>query len=177
MDRHVLGAVVLEHAGDVRGPRDECEVTQEDRDPDEPFGQVLDQPVVLPAGRDGGDEEREEEEDADTGDQSDAEHHRDRALAELDPLFFGLDVRAADQPARPDDERFVQDDQAANQRPFRPRRPVEARIEPLGGKDDPAVRVAHRDRDRIATAHEDALDQGLTAVGVLGHGSQSTGCG
>ena len=46
VDRHVLGAVVLEHPPDVRRLGDEHQVADEDRDPDEPFDQVLDQPVV-----------------------------------------------------------------------------------------------------------------------------------
>ena len=50
------------------------------------------------------------------GDERQAEHQRDRALAELDALVLGLDVGAADQPARADDERLVQDDQAADER-------------------------------------------------------------
>ena len=60
------------------------------------------------------------------------EHQRDRALAELDALLLGLDVRAADQPARADDERLVQDDEAADERPLRPARAVEAGVEALG---------------------------------------------
>ena len=47
----------------------------------------------------------------------------DRALAELDPFLLGLDVGAADQPARADDERLVQDDQAADERPLDQRVP------------------------------------------------------
>ncbi len=58
---------------------------------------------------------------------------------------------------------------------FDQRRAVEARVEPLGREDDPAVGVAEGDGDRVATAHEDALDEGLAAVGVPGHGGQSTG--
>ena len=49
---------------------------------------------------------------------------------------------------------------------FDQRGAVEAGIEALGREDDPAVRVAQGDRDRVATAHQDALDERLTAVGV-----------
>ena len=82
------------------------------------------------------------------------------------PSSSRLDVRAADEPAGPDDERLVQDDQAADERPLRPAGAVEAGVEALGGEDDLAVRVAQGDRDRVATAHQDALDEGLAAVGV-----------
>ena len=46
VDRHVLGAVVLEHAADVRARGDEREVAEEDRDPDEALDEVLDEAVV-----------------------------------------------------------------------------------------------------------------------------------
>ena len=46
MDRHVLGAVVLEHAPDVRGPRDQQQVAEEDRDPDQALDEVLDEAVL-----------------------------------------------------------------------------------------------------------------------------------
>ena len=49
------------------------------------------------------------------------EHDDDRALAELDVVLLGLHVRAADQPARADDEGLVQDDQPAHERPLRGR--------------------------------------------------------
>ena len=58
------------------------------------------------------------------------------------------------------------------ERPLRPARPVEAGVEAFGGVDDPAVGMAQGDRDRVATAHQDALDEGLAAVGVGGHGAQ-----
>ena len=99
------------------------------------------------------------------GDEREPEHQDDRALAELDAVLLGLDVGAADEPARADDERLVQDDEAADERPLRPARAVEARVEALGGVDDVAVRMAQGDGDRVAAAHQDALDQGLAAVG------------
>ena len=98
----------------------------------------------------------------------DQQHHDDRALAELDVVLLGLDVGAADQPARADDERLVQDDESAHERPLGGRRGVHARVEPLGGGHDAAVGMAQRHRDRVATAHEHALDEGLAAVGVRG---------
>ena len=58
VDRHVLGAVVLEDACDVRRPTDQGEVAEEDPDADEPLDEVLDQPVLHVRGGDGGDQER-----------------------------------------------------------------------------------------------------------------------
>ena len=52
---------------------------------------------------------------------------------------------------------------------------MEAGVEALGGEDDPAVGVAKGDGDRVATAHQDAFDQRLTAVVVARHGGKSTG--
>ena len=65
VDRHVLGAVVLEDPADVRRPPDEHEVAEEDRDPDEALDEVLDEPVVDVGRRDAGDEQRQQEEDPD----------------------------------------------------------------------------------------------------------------
>jgi len=41
MDRHVLGAVVLEDTPDIRCPRDERQVTQEDRNLDDALDEGL----------------------------------------------------------------------------------------------------------------------------------------
>ena len=46
----------------------------------------------------------------------------------------------------------------------RPARAVETGVEALGGVDDPAVGVPQGDGDRVAAAHQDALDQSLAAV-------------
>ena len=175
VDRHVLGAVVLEDAPDVGRPADQHEVAEEDGDPDEALDEVLDQAVLDLGRRDGRDEQRQQEEDPDAGDEGDPQHQRDRALAELDPLLLGLDVGAPDEPAGAHDEGLVQDDQAADERHLRPARAVEARVEALGREDDLAVRVAQGDGDRVTTAHQDALDEGLAAVGEAGHARKSTG--
>jgi hypothetical protein len=45
VDRHVLGAVVLEDAPDVGGLGDQDEVAQEDPDADQALDQVLDESV------------------------------------------------------------------------------------------------------------------------------------
>ena len=58
---------------------------------------------------------------------------------------------------------------------FDQRLAVEAGVEALGGPDDAAVGVAQGDRDRVAAAHEDALDERLAAVGEAGHARKSTG--
>ena len=177
VDRHVLGAVVLEDAPDVRRAPDEQQVAEEDRDPDQALDEVLDEAVVDAGGRDDGDEQRQQEEDPDRRPaRVSASMRAIEPLPSSTPSSCGLDVRAADEPARADDERLVQDDEAADERPLRPARAVEAGVEALGGEDDVAVRVAQRDRDRVATAHQDALDEGLAAVGVGGHRGKSTGC-
>ena len=67
VDRHVLGAVVLEHAPDVRRPGDQQQVAEEDRDPDEPSTRCWTSAVVDVRGRDRGDEQRQQEEDPDAG--------------------------------------------------------------------------------------------------------------
>ena len=46
MDRHVLGAVVLEDPPDVRRAPDQQQVAEEDHDPDQPLDEVLDEAVV-----------------------------------------------------------------------------------------------------------------------------------
>ena len=164
----MLGAVVLEDPMDVGGPRDQGEVPEEDPDPDQALDEVLDQVVLDVRGRHAGDEQRQQEEDPDAGHQGESEHQRDRALAQLDALLLALDVRAADQPAGADDERLVEDDQPADERPLRRRRAVDARFEPLGRRDDAAVRMAERDGDRVAATHEDAFDERLAAVRIGG---------
>ena len=110
----------------------------------------------------------QQREDRDGQPEGDHEHDDDRALAELDVVLLGLDVGAADQPAGADDEGLVQDDEAADERPLGVALAVDAAVEALGGGDDPAVGVAQRDGDRVAAAHEDALHEGLAAVGVVG---------
>ena len=84
VDRHVLGAVVLEDAPDVRGLRDQEQVAEEDRDADQALDEVLDEAVLDVRGRDARDEQRQQEEDADAEQEREREHERDRALAELD---------------------------------------------------------------------------------------------
>jgi hypothetical protein len=46
VDRHVLGAVVLEDAPDVGRLGDEDEVAEEDPDPDQALDEVLDDAVL-----------------------------------------------------------------------------------------------------------------------------------
>src|SRR4029450_9831101 len=89
-------------------------------------------------------------------------------------VLLGLDPGAPDEPAGPDDQRLVQDDESAEQGQLRPAAAVEAGVEALGVPDDPAVRVAERDGDRVPAAHEDALDERLTAVRVAWHREEAT---
>ncbi len=98
------------------------------------------------------------------------------------PLPSSTPSSAACSPAertshrRPDDQRLVEDDKAAHERQLRDPRAVEARVEALLGPDDVAVGVAQGDRDRVATAHEHALDERLSAVRVPSHRGKSTRC-
>src|SRR6185295_8569291 len=151
------------------------EVAEQQPHPDQPLEQVLDQAVVDARRGDARDEERQQEEEPDAEDRRDREHQGDGPPAELEPLAAGLEVRAADEPAGADDQRLVQDDQPADERPLRPGLGVEPGVEALGGPDDLTVGVSERDRDRIATAHQDAFHERLAAIGVSGHARKSTG--
>ncbi len=170
VDRHVLRAVVLEDAADVRRPADHGEVAEEDEHPHEALDKVL-REVVLDVGRrEGRDQQRQQEEQADAKDRGDPEHQGDRPLADLDALLLGLEAGGADQPAGAHDEGLVQDHQATHERPLRGPVAVDgAGVEPLVLIDDPAVGVAQGDRDGVATAHHDAFDERLTAVVEAGH--------
>ena len=87
-------------------------------------------PFSTPAVVDRGDEQRQQEEDRRSPTPSVITSiSDDRALAELDALLLGLDVGAADEPARADDQRLVQDDEAAHERPLRRARAVEPGVE------------------------------------------------
>ena len=117
------------------------------------------------------DEQRQQEEDPDAGEQRDPEHQRDRALAELDALRpppgrwrcgRASGCRRSSVSYRTTRPRM---NGHFDQRvPWKPesRRSVAQTIS--------AVRVAEGDGDRVATAHQDALDEGLAAVGVARHG-------
>ena len=74
-----------------------------------------------------------------------------------------------------DDEGLVQDNEAPDERQLRPAAAVEAGVEALGSPHDLAVRMAEGDGDGVAAAHEDTLDEGLSAVGESGHARKSTG--
>src|SRR5207244_871567 len=121
VDRHVLGAVVLEDAPDIAGLGDEQQVAEEDRDPDQALDEMLDEPVLDVRGRGARDQERQQEEDPDTGDQGQAKHERDRSLPELDALLAflagagRLERGAPDEPAYADEQGLVQDDEAAQE--------------------------------------------------------------
>ena len=160
---------------DVRDPRDEREVGEEDSNLDQALDRGLGKGVVVLAGDDARREKRQQEEHADPDQERESQHEGDRALAELDVVLLCLDARAPDEPARPDDQRLVEDDEAADEGQLGPRGAMESGTESLCSVDDAAVGVAEGDGNRVATAHEDALDQRLSAVGVPGHGGESSG--
>ena len=76
-----------------------------------------------------------------------------------------------------DHERLVEDHEPTHERPLGGARCADAAVERLRGGDDPAVRVAQGDGDRVAPAHEDALHQGLASVGERGSAARSAGGG
>jgi hypothetical protein len=177
VDRHVLGAVVLEGPSHVVRLPDEEQVAEEDPDLDEPLDGMFQQ---APLRRKHGacDDQRQEEEEPDPEGERDRQHERDAALAQLDPLLGGGEVCGADEPARPGDEGLVQDDESPDERELRPASPAEPAGERLRRVDDASIRVAERDGDRAAAAHEDALDEGLSAVAEARHGTALRGrCG
>ena len=148
VDRHVLRAVVLEHAVDVRRAADQQQVADEDHDPDQALDEVLDDVVLDVAGRERGHDERQDEEQPDAEDGGDAEHQRDAALADLDALVLGLEARAADEPAGADDQRLVEDDEPAHERPLGGATCRGSRCRAFRGVDDPAVGMTEGDGDR-----------------------------
>ena len=76
----------------------------------------------------------------------------------------------------PDDELLVQDHQAPDERPLRGGMAVDgAGVEALVLEHDPAVGMAKSDREAVAAAHHDALDERLAAVVEAGHALKSTG--
>ena len=177
VDRHVLGAVVLEDAADVRGAPDQDEVAEEDRDPDEPLDEVLDEAVLDVGGRHRGDEQRQQEEDPDAGQRGSATSIRTiEPLPSSTPSSSAWTLALRTSQRVPTTSVSYRTTRPRIERPLRPARPVEAGVEPLRGAHDVAVGMAQGDRDRVAAAHQDALDQGLAAVGVGGHVGQSTGC-
>ena len=99
-----------------------------------------------------------------------SEHDRDRAAAELDALVLGLDDRA---------DRISQrvPMTSVSYRTTMPRtngalaKRSRGSRESSGSRraDDLAVGVAQGDADRVAAAHQHAFDQGLAAVGEVGH--------
>ncbi len=143
--------------------------SEEDRDLDQPLDEVLNDLVLDVAGCGAGDEQGQQEEDPDARYQRDRQGQDDRALAELDAILFGLETGAPDQPAGPDDERLVEDDETADERQLGQAGSVDPGVELLGRPDDPTVGMAKGDRDRVPAAHEDALDQRLAAVGIARH--------
>ena len=126
------------------------------RDPDQALDEVLDEAVLDVRGRDARDEQRQQEEDADAGDEREPEHQRDGALAQLDAL--------APRPGRcalrtsqrvPTTSVSYRTTRPRMNGSFDQRRAVEAGVEALGGADDAAVgwrrATAIASRPRIRT--------------------------
>ena len=88
VDRHVLGAVVLERTPHVRRPRHQQQIADEDDDPDQALGEL--QPEALIHATDGrlGQEERQQEEDPHAEGQRDNEHAADRDGVALAQAFL-----------------------------------------------------------------------------------------
>ena len=96
-----------------------------------------------------------------------SEHDRDRALAELHrprPRAWTFALRISQRV--PTTSVSYRTTRPRTNGHFAERCPWKPESSALGRGDDRAVRVAQGDGDRIATAHQDALDEGLAAVGV-----------
>ena len=121
-------------------------------------------------GRDRRDEQRQQEEDPDAGARASAPSIRaTEPLPSSTPSSSAWTLALRTSQRVPTTSVSYRTTRPRIERPLRPARAVEAGVEALGGVDDLAVRVAQGDGDRIATAHQDALDEGLAAVGVAGH--------
>ena len=113
VDGHVLGAVVLEDAPDLRRAADEQQVAHEDGDPDETLDEVLDEGLVRATersarGRALRQEQRQQHEQAEGEPDGDDERERDGAAAHCHALAGRGERAGAHQPAGADDERLVQ---------------------------------------------------------------------
>ncbi len=172
VDAHVLGAVVLEHAAQVRELGDDDDVGDEDRDPDdaldEPEEEALAEPVVEQAGE----EQRREEEEGDGEPEGDDERDADLLLAELLLLLAERLVGRHRQGAHADDERLDERHDAADDgqledgvadHPGDEREVVQA---------DGLVGAAYGERPVVHAAHHDALDHGLAADLGLARGER-----
>ena len=146
------------------------QVAEEDRDPDQALDEVLDEAVV----------------DAARGDRGDHQ----RAAGRRSPIPATRVSRASGRPPRgrarrPPRTRPARRDRTSQRVPttsvsyrttrprtngsFAQRLPWKPASRRSVCPDDLAVGAAEGDRDRVATAHQDALDEGLTTVGEARH--------
>ena len=136
MDRHVLGAVVLEDASDVRREGNQHEIAHEQADPDKPLDEMLDEPVLDVANRGAREEQRHQEEHADADGQGDAEHEGDGTPADLDPLPRCRNAGRSDEPAGAHDQSLVEHHEAPHEWKARRPRAVKPGVESFGRPDD-----------------------------------------
>ena len=132
VDRHVLGAVILEHAPYLARATDHEQVADENDDPNKPLDQMLQQELTWAhgrAGRSSAQEERQQHEESDGQRQREEKSDGHGAAAEFLALPLSLDGAGAHQPARTNYERLVQDDQATEERGAREPAAVEDRVE------------------------------------------------
>ena len=90
VDRHVLGAVVLERAPDVGGTAHEHQVADEDRHSNEALRELEPEALVHTADGRLSQEQRQQEEDGDADDEAEQQHPADRhGIALAQPLIGG----------------------------------------------------------------------------------------
>ena len=171
VDRHVLGAVVLEDPADVRRARDQHEIAEEDRDPDQPFDQVLDEAVL--------DVRRSSTLATNSGNRKNTPTPATSvrpSMSAIEPLPSSTPYSSAWTFALRISQRVPTT--SVSYRTTSPRtngqretrEPCTPESRRSVAYDDAAVRVAEGDRDRVAPAHEHALDEGLAPVRESGHG-------
>jgi hypothetical protein len=115
MDRHVLGAVVHEHAADVGHERDGEEIAEEQDHAEQPLGNVQHDRRFGKLTRRLRGEVRDADEECEGGDERDREDDRVAPAAHRPFAFFQLHVRGFHEHARAVRERFPEDDETAHE--------------------------------------------------------------
>jgi hypothetical protein len=177
----VLGAVVLEDAPQVLQPRQQDEVAEEDRDPDDLLDDHEDDRVGQRVAEDARDAHRQQEEEPDRQRQRERDGARPGAAGDLllvlrklrvggDPERLEADRQRLDEGDDPADDGQAQQPVPLEHRrqregpdldvPERSLQRVEAALAHLLGQ-----RLAHGDRPRRDAAHHDALEHRLAAHG------------
>ncbi len=116
MDRHVLGAVVHEHATDVGHERDGGEISEEQDHPQHALGDVQKERRLDELTRCLGREIRDPDEERERGDERDAEDHGIAPAAHRTLALLELHVGGLHEHPRAVGERFPEDDEAAHER-------------------------------------------------------------